>query len=105
EIEKKLKVAEQGNLREVVGKQSKLAFERAVREAVEKIAADFRQGYNLNSALRSFDQILKTAGTCTDDSISMKVIADLKKAIEANNAAVRVKENELNTMLRACAAE
>ncbi len=69
EIEKKLKVAEDGNLRDVVGKQSKLASEKAVREAAEKIASDFRQGFNLNGVLRSFDQILKTAGTCTDDGV------------------------------------
>jgi DNA repair ATPase RecN len=105
EIEKKLKVAEDGNLREVVGKQSKLASEKAVREAVEKIAADFRQGFNLNGILRSFDQILKTAGTCTDDGVSVAVIAALKKVIEANNAAVKTKENELNTMLKICATE
>lgn len=105
EIEKKLKIAEEGNLREVVGKQSKLASEKAVREAVEKIAADFRQGYTLNNLLVSFDQILKTAGTCTDDSISMALMAGIKKAIEANNAALKTKEKELNAMLKGCATE
>ena len=45
EIEKKLKVAEEGNLREVVGTQSKLASEKAVRESIEAIASEYTNGF------------------------------------------------------------
>ena len=48
EIEAKLKVAEEGNLREVVGTQSKLASEKAVREAIEAIATEYTNGWNLS---------------------------------------------------------
>ena len=58
EIEKKLKIAEEGNLREVVGTQSKLASEKAVRESIEAIATQYAGGWSLSSINRSFDQIL-----------------------------------------------
>ncbi len=72
EIEKKLKIAEEGNLREVVATQSKLASEKAVRESVEGIAAEYTSGYTLSSIQRSFDQIVATSGACTEDVASVR---------------------------------
>jgi hypothetical protein len=105
EIEKKLKIAEEGNLREVVGKQSKLASEKAIRESVEAIVADYTRGFNLASIQRNFDQIVTTSGECTDDDASVKSIAAIKQVISENNALVKQKEVELNTLVRACATE
>jgi DNA repair ATPase RecN len=105
EIEKKLKVAEDGNLRTVVGTQSKLASEKSVRESVEAVAAEYERGWTLSSIQRNFDQILTTAGTCTEDPSSKKTIADIGNALSAINAAVKAKEAELNALLKACARE
>jgi len=105
EIEKKLKVAEEGNLREVVGTQSKLASEKTVRESIEAIAIEYTTGWVLSSIQRDFDQILATAGTCTGDEASTKTIAAIKAALLKNNAAVKQKELELNTLLKSCAKE
>lgn len=49
EIEKKLKVAEEGNLREVIGMQSRLASEKTVRESIEAIATEYTNGWVLSS--------------------------------------------------------
>ena len=89
EIEQKLKIAEEGNLREVVTTQSKLASEKTVRESIETIAAEFTSGYTLSSIQRNFDQILATAGTCTEDDASNKTIAAIKAAFLESNAAVK----------------
>ena len=105
EIEKKLKLAEEGNLREVVGTQSKLASEKTVRESIEAIAAEYTGGWELSSIQRSFDQILTTAGACTEDETSKKTLEAMKGALDANNAAVKQKELELNGLLRSCAEE
>ena len=96
EIEKKLKVAEEGKLREVVGTQSKLASEKTVRESIEAIATEYTTGWTLSNIQRDFDQILATAGTCTEDEASKKTIAAIKVALLKNNAAVKQKELELN---------
>ena len=105
EIEKKLKVAEDGNLREVVGTQSKLASEKTVREAVEAISADYTSGYTLSGIQRGFDQIVATAGACTNDEASKKTMEAMKAVLVANNAAVKQKEVELNALLKSCAKE
>ena len=105
EIEKKLKLAEEGNLREVVGNQSKLAAERAVREAVETIAASYTSGWSLASIKRDFDQMVATAGDCTDDEASKKTIIALRAVLAKSNATVKQKEAELNTYLKMVAAE
>lgn len=105
EIEKKLKVAEEGKLREIVGTQSKLASEKTVRESIEAIATEYASGWTLSSIQRDFDQILATAGTCTEDEASKKTMLAINAAFLKNNAAVKQKELELNTMLKSCAKE
>ena len=105
EIEQKLKLAEEGNLREVVGTQSKLASEKTVRESIKAIATEYTNGCNLSNIQRSFDQILTTAGTCTEDESSKKTMEAMKATLDTSNAAVKQKELELNALLKSCALE
>jgi energy-coupling factor transporter ATP-binding protein EcfA2 len=105
EIEKKLKLAEEGNLRDIVGNQSKLASEKAVREAVETIAASYTSGWSLASIQRNFDQMVATAGQCTDDQASKQTIVALQSLLAKSNAIVKQKETELNVHLKAAASE
>ncbi len=103
EIEKKLKVAEEGNLRGVVGTQSRLASEKAVRDSIEAVAAAYTTGFDLSEIYRDFDQISLTAGVCTADAASIKTMAEMKAEMLRTNAAVRQKEQEINAILRLCA--
>lgn len=105
EIEKKLKIAEEGNLREVVAMQSKLASEKTVRESIEAIAAEYTAGWTLSGIQRDFDKIVETAGTCTEDETSTKAMAAMKAALLKSNAAVKQKEQEVNALLKTCAKE
>jgi len=103
EINKKLQIAQEGNLREVVATQSKLASEKTVRESVEAIVSDYTAGYTLSNILRDFDEIVATAGTCTDDTASIGTLASIKDIIKTNNAAIEKKEAELRSLLRVAA--
>jgi hypothetical protein len=105
DIEKKLKIAEEGNLREVVGIQSKLASEKTVREAVEAISTEYKNGFTFSKIQRDFGQIVATAGTCTDDAASKTTMAAINDELVKTNAAIKQKELELNALLRACAKE
>ena len=105
DIETKLKIAEEGNLREVVGTQSKLASEKAIRESIETIATEFTTGFNFSNIQRDFDQIVNTAGTCTEDEASRKTLAAIKETLTKSNAAVKQMEIELNISLKSCARE
>ena len=106
EIEKKLKVAEEGKLREIVGTQSKLASEKTVRESIEAIAGRIHKRMGPYRAFkRDFDQIMTTAGTCTEDEASQKTMVAINAVFLKNNEAVKQKERELNAMLKSCAKE
>jgi putative AbiEii toxin of type IV toxin-antitoxin system len=103
DVEKKLKIAEEGNLREIIGTQSKLASEKAVRESVEAIASAYNTGFSLSNIYRDFDQIVLIAGACTTDVASIKTMAAIKAELLKANAAVKQKELEINAIVRACA--
>jgi DNA repair ATPase RecN len=105
ETKKKLQLAEEGNLRGVVGFQSKLASEKSVRESIDAIVTKYTSGFSLATIERSFDQLVETAGECTDDAASKKAMESIRAALVANNKAVKQKQNELNAMLKACAKE
>lgn len=105
EIEQKLKLAEEGNLREIVAIQSRLASERTVRESVEAIATEYTQGYTLANIQKDFGQIVATAGECTTDSVSTGAVAALTSLFARTNAVVKQKESELRDLLRECAKE
>ena len=105
EIEKKLKVAEDGNLREVVGTQSKLASEKAVREAIDLIVTQYNNGYKFANIQRNFDQLIETAGTCTDDAECQKTLESMKSAITTTNAFIKLKEGEVNAAIKICAQQ
>ncbi len=80
EVEKKLKVAEEGNLKEIVTKQSKLASEKAIRDTLDSTATTYEAGWNFSSIQVKFDQLLETAGACTDDPSSKKALEDARRA-------------------------
>ncbi len=103
DINKKLAIAEEGNLREVVATQSKLASEKVIRESVEGIVGAYNTGYMLSNIVKNFDEIVTTAGTCTADAASIDALASIKETIETCNAAIKQKEAELNLALKATA--
>ena len=105
ETNNKLKVAEEGNLREVVAIQRKLAAEKTIRETIEGVEAEFTAGFNLNSIQRNFEEIVATAGECTNDKDSNEAITEIRALIQANNMAVTQKQNELNAVLKQSAAK
>jgi hypothetical protein len=103
EIGAKLKVAEEGNLRGIVGTQSKLASERALRESLEAIITEYDRGFSLGNITHSFDDILAATGECTEDEKAKAIVAAMKTTLEENNAAVKAKNKELNGLLKECA--
>lgn len=104
EINKKLEIAEKGNLRDVVATQSKLASEKTGRESLERIASDYTVGYTFAGIRRDFGEIAAIAGTCTDDTDSIATLAIIKDTIEKSNAAIEQKEAELKILLGATAS-
>jgi len=99
-VETKLKVAEEGNLREVVSTQRKLASERAVRDAIESTAKTYSSGFSLAMAKTDFDQVLATAGECTTDEKTQEALSAIRETLERCNATIQQSEKDLNETLK-----
>ncbi len=105
EVKKKLKVAEEGNLREIIALQNKLASEKSVRDSIDSIITDYKSGYTLSSIQRDFSEILKTAGDCTDNKKSEQILKEISSLIESSNKWIKEKEDELNQFLKTRASD
>lgn len=105
EIEKKLKVAEEGKLRDIVVAQSRIASEKMIRTTIEAIISEYSAGLSLSVLEKNFDQIAKTAGEATGDATSKAVLEAMRVVIDSSNAALTTKANEINSMLKARASE
>ncbi len=100
EVEQKLKLAEEGKLKEVVAVQSKIVSEKTVRGAVEQISQAYAGGLNLSVLEKCLDQILTTAGTVTADPQSVTLLQSVRNVIDATNAELKAKTDEINAFLR-----
>ena len=105
EIEQKLKVAQEGNLAEVVGEQSKIASEKAIRGAVETIATEYTKGFNFTSIERDYSKVTSTVGIVTGDTQSQAALDEIKRLLDAINTLIRTKAAEINAALKQCARD
>ena len=86
-----------------MGKQNKLASEKAVRDSLEETITTYSNGWNFSSIQRDFLQLLATAGTCTDDPESKKAMDEAKATFDATNVIIKQLETQLNTTVKATA--
>ncbi|MGE4197854.1 MAG: TrlF family ATPase, partial [Phycisphaerales bacterium] len=100
DIEKKLKVAEEGKLREIVGIQSRIASEKAVRAELESIVVEYNTGLSLSVLERDFDKIVATAGELTGDEASDATMKAMRTILDAANTSLSTKEKEINALLK-----
>jgi hypothetical protein len=103
EIDKKLKVAEEGKLKEIVGIQTRLAAEKALLTTLDKTVQEFRLGVSLSVLERDFDSMCQTAGALTGDPASIAAIEAVKTYIAESNTFVQEKQAELNAKSKAFA--
>lgn len=105
DVEKQLKIAEEGHLREIVGIQSKITSEKTIRTTIESVTQDYRTGLSLANFERNFDQLSATAGEVTGDPTSAKHLQEMKATLEATNALLKEEAKSINAKLSAKADE
>lgn len=105
DIETKLKVAEEGKLRDIVGVQKRMASEKSVRTTIEAIITKYNAGITLSNLANDFTRIVATAGEVTDDAGAISALGGMRKSIDAINAGLVTKAKEINTLLKGCATE
>jgi hypothetical protein len=98
-IEKKLKIAEEGKLREIVGVQNKIASEKSLRSMIESIIQEYTAGLTLANFERDYTQLAATAGDFTSDTTSARALHSIHDTLETTNAKLRLKTREINVIL------
>ena len=96
EIEAKLKLAEDGKLKDIVAEQKQLSAERALKATLATVRDDYNDKVSLKNLERNYDQLLAEAGAITAATASIAALAKIKAAIERMNATLRAKEKEIN---------
>ncbi len=104
EIDKKLQIAEEGKLKEIVGLQSKISSERTVKEAVEGVVRDYGEGVDLSGFERDLDVFIESAGEITSDPASATAIDQIRGEFSAAKLLLTRKTQEINDGLKTIAA-
>lgn len=103
EIAKKLALAEEGNLREVVSQQNKLAAEKAVREALDRVVSEYSRGYSLAPLRKDFKLIRTNSGECTTEPESVAAMKAVEQVMADANAEITRHERDLQAHLKSTA--
>jgi hypothetical protein len=101
DIETKLRVAEDGKLREIVGVQKRIASEKTVRATMESVIAEYEGGVSLAEFEKDFGQITATAGEVSEDPGVKATLEGMRKIVDAANAALTAKAKEVSVALKA----
>jgi hypothetical protein len=105
EIEKKLQIAEEGKLKEIVGQQSKISSERTVKEAIEAVVDDYDEGIDLSEFERELDVFIESAGEVTTDPASVAAFTEVRKSFDKAKLLLVQKGKEVNEGLKEIARD
>lgn len=103
DIEKKLKVAETGKLKELVAFQSGVAAEKALVSSLRDVQRMYASGLSLSKFKRDFTSLAAGAGAPTADKASSDLFAEVKKLIGDANTSLDADERRTNQALAAFA--
>ena len=103
--ETKLKIAEDGRLKEIVAIQSRIASEKTIQVAVEQVIQTYKTGISLSIFEHDFDHFLKSAGEVTADEVSKVTLQAIRSTIDATNVTLKDFATQINTALKAKAFE
>lgn len=104
DINAKLKIAEEGKLKDIAALQARIGAEKSLHTAASEVSGVYAAGVSLAAWLRDYAKLVNSAGNLTGDARSAEPLADVKAVFDETNAFVRLKETELNAGLKASAA-
>jgi len=104
EIDKKLEIAESGNLKEIATAQTRLGAEKGLAGEFKEVSAVYQQGLSLNNWLRNFEKMKTNAGPLTDNQHSKVLLAEISQEIQKANALIGTEQTVINTGLAAASA-
>lgn len=103
ECDKKLRIAEEGHLKDIAAQQSAIGAEKALAKSLSAVATSHASGLSLQDFVVDYDAITSTVGTLTGDARIAGHLASVKRVIDAANDAIRKAETAINHALAASA--
>jgi len=104
EVDKKLKVAETGRLKDIAAFQTRLAAEKTLCDLVTEIQKTYTSGLSLAKFRRDFTVLVASAGTLTGDAQSEPFLQQVKSALTAAATLLDTQEQFVNERLTTHAA-
>jgi histidinol phosphatase-like PHP family hydrolase len=105
EVGKKLLIAEEGKLKELVAAQMKVSAEKQLAKSYGGVATFYAGGISFHHFLRDAKQLDETSGTRTSDPAVEAHLAAVRKAIERANAYLGVEQASITAKLKAYSVE
>ncbi len=98
-IDKKLKIAETGKVKEIAAFQAKLSAEKSIVDGLVGVEDFYRKGITMTPLHRSYPEIAKTAGTATGQRESEELLTHARTILDKTNALLDDKAREINDIL------
>lgn len=100
EIEAKLKIAEQGKLKDVAAAQTQLASEKSFMATLEGVAKLYESGVSLSILKKDFAALREPAGDFTTDPTTVAAFQEGDTVIARVNAWLKTEESKINETLK-----
>lgn len=105
DVETKLKIAEQGKLKEVAAAQSQVGAEKAFLGTLQTVAKSYEAGISLSVVKKDYNTLRQTAGEFTTDTTTAAAFQVCESIIDKTNAWLKSEEERITNTLKAAAAE
>lgn len=99
-IYKKLQIAEEGKLKEIVALQSRLAAEKNLLTFLEKTQTMYASGLSLSNFLYDYQDLVTKVGPITEYEKCNAILEQLKSLVENTNRYLEQKQSEINAKLK-----
>ena len=103
EIDKKLKAAEEGKLKDVAAAQGQIGAEKAFLGTLQSLSKEYELGVSLDVVKKDYEQLRQTAGEFTTDTATAAAFKAADNAVAELNKWLADEEQTISTRLRSTA--
>jgi hypothetical protein len=100
ELDKKLKIAEEGKLKEVAAAQAQVGAEKSFVTTLKGVATQYESGVSLSNAKKNYPVLRNTVGDFTPDKVVLEAFAKSEEIIRTSNEWLAKQEVLISTALK-----
>lgn len=105
EVEQKLKIAEEGKLKEVASAQARVGAEKAFATALGNVAQDYQRTVTLATLRKDYNTLRKAVGEFTSNKIVVDAFQNAQDILDSANQWLDEEAKRISTQLNAAAAK